>query len=266
MKDNDKIQGLKIPNKKVTKISQFADGTNFITINEESIIENKNFLTKYKKASGAIININETTITELSNAKNYNLQNNLVNFKIIKDKELFKILRIYFFKDLQFANIHIWNKCIQKIENQINLFSKRKLSLRGKAIILNSIVLSKAQLLSNLFPIPKQIEKKLHKLIFKYIWYYDNIEPISRKTYLPKEKGIGILCPNIHNIAMRIKHIMNLKDPGNLDTWTALTTYYISPKLYNLHNDFSHLKQNSIIKTEHPQVQFYFYLLLYTRE
>ena len=57
---------------------------------------------------------------------------------------------------------------------------------------------------------------------------------------------------------MRIKHIMNLKDPGNLDTWTALTTNYISPKLSNLHNDFSYLKQNSIIKTEHPQVQFYY--------
>lgn len=77
MKDNDKIQALKIPNKKVIKISQFADDTNFITINEESIIENQNFLTKYKKASGAIINMNETTITELANAKKYNLQNKL---------------------------------------------------------------------------------------------------------------------------------------------------------------------------------------------
>ena len=56
---------------------------------------------------------------------------------------------------------------------------------------------------------------------------------------------------------MRMKHIMNLKDPENLDTWIALMKYYISPKLYNLHNDFKYLKQNSIIKTEHPQIQFY---------
>ena len=137
IKNNDKIQGLKIPNKKEVEILQFADDTNFISINEESIIKIKNFLSKYEKASGTTINMNKTTITELANAKIYNLQNKLVNFKIIKNKEPFKILGIYFSKDLQFANIYNWNICIQKIENQINLFSKRKLSLRGKAIILN---------------------------------------------------------------------------------------------------------------------------------
>ena len=120
---------------------------------------------------------------------------------------------------MQLPNEYNLNKCIQKIENQINLLSKRKLSLRGNAIILNSIVPSKEQFLSNLFPIPKQIEKKLHKLIFKYIWYYERVEQISRKTlYLPKEEGgIGILHRKLHNIVMRIKHITNLKDPNNLD-------------------------------------------------
>ena len=50
---------------------------------------------------------------------------------------------------------------------------------------------------------------------------------------------------------------MNLKDPENSNTWIALTKYYISPKLYKLHNDFNYLKQNSITKTEQPQLQFY---------
>ena len=50
---------------------------------------------------------------------------------------------------------------------------------------------------------------------------------------------------------------MNLKDPENSYTWIALTKYYISPKLYNLHNGFNYLKQNSITKTETPQLQFY---------
>ena len=95
-----------------------------------------------------------------------------------------------------------------KTENQINLLSKKKVSLRGKAIILNSFVLSKAQFLSNLFLIPKQLEKQLHKLIFKYTGFYENIKPISRKTiYPPKERGgLGMLHPNFHNIAMKIKH------------------------------------------------------------
>ena len=75
----------------------------------------------------------------------------------------------------------------KKFENQINLLSKRKLSLTGKAIILNSIVLSKTQFLSNLFPILKYVEKTT-QINFKYIWYYEK-KTISRKTqYLPKEE------------------------------------------------------------------------------
>ena len=51
--------------------------------------------------------MNKTTITQLVNTKIYNLQNKLENFKIIKNKELLKILGIYFSKDLQFANVYI---------------------------------------------------------------------------------------------------------------------------------------------------------------
>ena len=76
---------------------------------------------------------------------------------------------------------------------------------------------------------------------------------ISRKTqYLPKEEWrIGIPHPNLHNMVMRIKYIINLKDPENLDMLIAITKYYISPKLYNLQSNLKYLKQNSIIKTQH---------------
>lgn len=97
----------------------------------------------------------------------------------------------------------------------------------------NKLVYSKTQLLSNIFHIPKNIEKQLHILIFQYIWYYEKIEPISRsKLYLSKEKsGIGILRPNRHN-----------------KVWTALAKYHILSKIYNLYKDFHYLKQNSIAK------------------
>ena len=59
-----------------------------------------------KKPLVQTINMNKTTITQLVNTKIYNLQNKLENFKIIKNKELLKILGIYFSKDLQFANVY----------------------------------------------------------------------------------------------------------------------------------------------------------------
>lgn len=92
---------MKIPNKSELKLLKFCDNTNLIPINQKSIIVIINFLKKYEKVSGARININKTTITPLANAKIYNLQNNIEDFRITKNNELFKILGLYFSKILQ---------------------------------------------------------------------------------------------------------------------------------------------------------------------
>ena len=92
IKNNEKIRGMKIPNKKELKILQFADDTNPITINEGSIIEIINFFQKYETASGATINTSKTKIIPLANARIYNIQNKIQNFKITKNKDIFKIL------------------------------------------------------------------------------------------------------------------------------------------------------------------------------
>ena len=76
----------------------------------------------------------------------------------------------------------------KKYENQINLLSKRKLSLTGKAIILNSIVLSKTQFLSNLFPILKYVEKTT-QINFKYIWYYEKRKQSQEKHNISQKKN-----------------------------------------------------------------------------
>lgn len=51
----------------------------------------------------------------------------------------------------------------KKIEAQIQQFSRRHLSLRGKAILLNSLILPKVTFLSNVFPINNEIQKQLEK-------------------------------------------------------------------------------------------------------
>ena len=132
-KINKNIQGIKIPNKNELKLLQFADDTNLITINEESKIEKLILFKKYNKASGATINISKIAIIPLANAQIYNFQNKIQNFRITKNQEIFKILGIYFSKNLHYANKYNWQECLQKVEKQINLLIKRKLSLREKA-------------------------------------------------------------------------------------------------------------------------------------
>lgn len=96
----------------------------------------------------------------------------------------------------------------------------------GESIILNTLIFSKTTFLSNIFPIPQNTLAQLHKKIFQYILRNKMIEPIARKTlFLPqKRSGLNIKEPESHNIAMRLKHLLNLKykKKNNLDLFNHI--------------------------------------------
>ena len=113
------------------------------------------------------------------------------------------------------------------MEKHINILSPRILSLYGKTKIINTLILSKASFLSNVFKIDTKITQDIHKKLFKYIWNNKEQEPIARKTIFLNKKlgGSNLLEPQARNIAMRIKHLLTLKQkeknttlekPGNL--------------------------------------------------
>ena len=65
----------------------------------------------------------------------------------MNDSEDFvKISDIYFTKDLQTTSIFNWNRCLAQIEKQMQQLSRRHLSLRGKVMLLNFLILSKVTL------------------------------------------------------------------------------------------------------------------------
>ena len=72
---------------------------------------------------------------------------------------------------------------------------------------------------SNVFPIPEKIIQKIHTNIFQYLWQNKTPEPIARKTlFLPKDKGgLNIKEPEAHNLAMRIKHLITLKEKQKIN-------------------------------------------------
>ena len=52
------------------------------------------------------------------------------------------------------------------------------------------------------------------KKILNALWQSRNIEPVGRKTiFLQKEKrGLNIKELEVHNLSMRLKHFLNLKE------------------------------------------------------
>ena len=261
IKANKKIVGYPIPNQKENlKLSQYADDTNLFVITEESIVEILNFFKTFEIATGATINISKTAMTPLANAKICNVDKKIQNIHINNPKNFVKILGIHFSNDLQKTITYNWELCQSLLEKQLQQLSRRHNSLRGKAILLNSLILSKVTFLSNIFPISNTVQTQIETNIFKYIWQFSKSEPTARKTlYLPKEVGgTGLIQPTHHSLAMRLKQFFKLKEQDNQESWILLTRYNLATILYRLHKGFRYMITNKYLKTKQPQITFYY--------
>ena len=93
----------------------------------------------------------------------------------------------------------------------------------------------------------------MHKHIFQYLWYNKKQEPIARKTlFFPKNKG-GLNLKEIaaHNYAMRIKHLLTLKQKENKPAWMQIAAYWPAKDIYNYNKNYNYLKHNNITKTKY---------------
>ena len=217
------ITGLIIPNQKEhLKFPQYADDSNFLLKNQNSVTNVIKYFQKLKEATGATINYEKTTVLPINTGINTNLPKEIT----IKERyQTVKILGILFNENLQEAHKLNLTNTIEKMTKHINKLSLRILSLKGKVQITNTLVLSKTSFLSNVFPMDLKTTLNIQEKIFKYIW--NNIqEQIARKTIFLHKKlgGLNLLEPQSHNIAMRIKHLLQLKQKQNNLTWKNIAS------------------------------------------
>ena len=96
--------------------------------------------------------------------------------------ETIKILEIeiLFIEDLHYPNQINWEIILEKIEKHINKLSDSTLSLYGKTVIINTLILSKTSFLSNVFPIDTKTTQEMHEK------YFNIFGKISRNQYQEK--------------------------------------------------------------------------------
>ena len=113
IKQEKTITGINIPNQKEqVKISQYADDSNFFLKNQESVKKVLTFFQNLNKATGATINLEQTTVlpTYIDNTKQIQ---EITPPKTVKEQfETTKILGIYFNEDLKNACHVNWNNII----------------------------------------------------------------------------------------------------------------------------------------------------------
>ena len=208
--NNQNIKGIKIPNNnKEIEICQYADDSNFLLTEQKSIEPVIGFFQKLNKATGSTINLEKTRVLPINTDQTSEIQKHEKNITLLEQHQYIEILGIFFSEDLKETILLNWQNTLTKMENHIQKMSTRQLSLYGKTVLINTLILAKTTFLINVFPIPEQIIKKIHTNISQYLWQNKTPEPIARKTlFLPKNKGgLNIKETEAHNLAMRIKHL-----------------------------------------------------------
>ena len=238
------ICGFPMPGKPQNiKLSQYADDTTIICTNTSSIHHIFNIFHQYEIATGATLNQNKTKGLELGGF-NHKIHN--IPFPITWEQHGIKILGIIFHSDnLYMSNLN-WSAAITKLQTKSNFLQFRYLSLQGKAMLINTILLSKIWFLANIFIIPTWARKKINQIIYQHLWD-SNSEPINRPTLSRTidNGGLNILNIDNQNYSLLLKHTLKMTNPNNNEPWVFFARYWLAYSIGNQCKSWNFLKNNS---------------------
>ena len=140
---NPDIKGVKIPgSRRDVRISQYADDTTLFLTTHDSINKALIQIRIYEAATGARLNFDKTYAMRIGVL-------DLVKIDILDYPQInwvqndgIKILGITFFNDYFQTQNYNWTTQIHKLDISLNQWKPRHLSLKGRALIINSIAKS----------------------------------------------------------------------------------------------------------------------------
>ena len=212
IRNNDEVSGVKVDEAEF-KINMMADDTTIYLSNLLSLEKVIEDFQKFEKISGLKLNLNKTELIPINVTRNRQIEmvGNLSKIRVKTGP--FKALGIWFSKnEEEIQNLNLTDRT-KRIESLINMWKPRKLSLKGKIVIIKTLLLPQIQFLFSMIQIPDNILKKIDSLLFDYLWE-DKPAKVKRTTIISKveQGGLGMIdVYEVHNAAKTgwIKRLLN---------------------------------------------------------
>lgn len=181
-----------------TKILQFADDSTLFLKTESSLVQALQTVTEFKRVSGLDLNLQKTHGLVLGDLR---LETDVS--KQITWSEQVKILGINFdINEYEGKDQTInFDPALAKMRRVCTSWDLRNLSLKGKVVILNTLVLPIIYFQCTMLPVPATTLEQTEKIISAFIW--KNKKPKISRLCLEKSTGKGGL--GLHNIRNRVK-------------------------------------------------------------
>ena len=185
IKASNQVHTFKIPCRTIHMLG-FADDTSFFVNSSLSLRTVFSILNDFGLASGIKINTSKTSIMGFGEWRDRS-EWPIVDLKT--ERSEITILGITYCREINLAIELSWQKILSNIKVTIRLLSGRCLSLYQRAVLINSLILSKVWYVAHTYPLPKKYSNLIIKEIFEYLWK-SKLNPIKREViYQDKTKG-----------------------------------------------------------------------------
>ena len=251
--------GIPIPGKTGPQTVLYADDLNLVLLDKSKISNALSIFERFERATGSRINPEKTQGFALGNPDLSDPYFREVEWKNLDGIE---VLGLTFLRKYSDTVKITWKKILEKMYTQLCQLRFRKLSLKGKVTILNSLVLSKAWYAASAIQMTDDIHKSIERLMMSFLWKnkpsFDKQQrdPIKRKTLyqLRDNGGLALKNPKRQQNALQLKYFL---DEENKDSWIQLPRYWLGFDLQVKNPEWHFLRQYPRLGPTAPKNKFY---------
>ena len=204
IRQNNKIKGIHVRNEEI-KLAQYADDTNGILTDLDSVQEFFTTIAEFGRFSGLKINKNKTEAMWLG------------SFRHCKNKPLgiswsekpIRVLGIYISYDENEAVKNNFDSRIKEAEMCFNMWNQRNLTCLGRIHLVKTFIISKFIFVSSLIPTPDSYIKVIDRIVYKFIW--GGKKPKLNKNALSADYSEGGLRAPVFSNMIQSSRVMWLK-------------------------------------------------------
>ena len=233
------IEGFLLPgaNGSQYKVSIYADDTTSLVKSVYSLAALFRVINVYERGSGAKLNVSKTEAMWLGAWRSRADQ----PFGLTWVTKM-KILGVVFGQNAESDN---WRPKLKKLENHLNFWKSRSLSLVGKSLIVNTIGISKLLYLATILPVPQWVISEVNNLIWPFLWGC-RMETVSRQScHQPFLKGgLGIINFKIKADALKLASVVSYCSNADSKSF-YLIKYFFGAKLSPIRPEWRFLRDNS---------------------
>ena len=238
------LKGIQIPGSsgRESRVSQYADDTTLLLRNDFSIDRAFGIIENFERGSGSRLNPDKTEGVWVGSSAGRDTGPQSAKMTWRSDRV--KILGLFFGNGkLDKAN---WSERVSKLEKRLNYWKSRTLSLKGKAMIVNTLGASGLWYTSTVLSMPSWVHTRVSQAIWDFVWS-GKTELVKRETcMLPCDQGgLQVVNPAEKAKALKLRWVPNLGDPEYQANWAYFGRYWLGLPIGKLMPDWGFLRDNS---------------------